>query len=364
MKACFAAVVLLCLPVSAFALQDDTVLKKTCGEWLTILKEHKETRFRRAALIALEVFGPKTRGVVAGLEEALEKDTEPEIRRETAALLGRMGADAKDAVPYLAEALKKDKADVVREAAALALGGKLSEFASEQVLIMAAALRDPHAGTRAAAAAALSSLGEKARLALPKLVEVVKDKKADRVPRLYAVQIVSRLQADEPETGDLLVGVARDAEASSSLRSAAIEGIGRLEKTTKTELDALGQVLQEKQVELRRAAATVLAKLGEQAAPVWPQVHARLTDEDNTVRYQLIRMTGAVARAQKEAVAALAQLALKDAHVENRLAAIGELGQLGPTAAAAADALDSIARQDARAALRDAAAAALKRVRP
>jgi len=195
-------------------------------------------------------------------------------------------------------------------------------------------------------------------------VEVVKDKKADRVPRLYAVQIVSRLQADEPETGGLLVAVANDAAAAPTLRVAAIEGIGRLEKTTKTELDALGQALQEKHVELRRAAAMVLAKLGEQAAPVWPQVHARLTDEDNTVRYQLIRMTGAVAREQKEAVPVLAQLALKDAHVENRLAAIGELGQLGPAAAAAADALDSIARQDARAALRDAAAAALKKVRP
>jgi HEAT repeats len=358
------ACVVISISSVANAAQDDTVLGKKCGEWLTILKEHKEAKYRRASLIALEVFGPKTRGVLAGVEEALEKDTEPEIRREAALLLGRMGADAKEAVPNLAEALKKDKADLVREAAALALGGKLNDFAHEQVLVIGAALKDSHAGTRAASAAALSNLGEKARLALPMLVEVVKDKKADRVPRLYAVQIVSRLQADQAETGGLLVGLANDADAPVSLRIASIDGIGRLEKITKTELDALGQALQHKQVDMRRAAATVLAMLGEQAAPLWPQVQARLMDEDNTVRYQLIRVAGAVARDHKDAVTSLADLALKDAHVENRLAAIGELGQLGPAAAAAGDTLASIAQQDARAALRDAAAAALKKIRP
>lgn len=354
--------VLVVLPACGWS-QDDTVLGKKSSEWLAILKEHKEVKFRRAALIALEVFGPKTRGVLAGLYEALEKDSEPEVRRETALLLGRMGPDAKEAVPHLAEALKNDKADAVREAAALALGDKLSPYAHEQVLVFARALKDAHAGTRAAAAVALNSLGDKAALALPQLNEVAKDKKADRLPRLYAVQIVSRLQADDPEAGALLVGIAADADAPGSVRLAAVEGIGRREKTTKEELQALAQALQESSVDLRRAAAAALAKLGEQAAALWPQVQARLQDEDNTVRFQLIRLAGAVARDHKEAVTALAQLAAKDAHVENRLAAIGELGELGALAASAADALAAIATHDARAALREAAAAALKKIR-
>lgn len=353
---------LLLIPVAAWS-QDDTVLGKKCGEWLTILKEHKETKFRRAALIALEVFGPKTRGVLAGLYETLEKDAEPELRREAALLLGRMGADAKDAVPRLAEALKRDKSDAVREAAALALSEKLNPFAAEYVLYFAAALKDSHAGTRAAAALALNSLGEKARLALPQVMEVAKDKKADRVPRLYAIQIVSRLQIDQPDAGGLLVEIVSDGAAPAPLRSAAAEGLGQREKTSKDELQALGKLLTEKPAELRRAAATALAKLGEQAAPVWTQVQARLGDDDNTVRYQLIRVAGAAARDHKEAIEALGQLALKDAHVENRLAAIGELGQLGSAAAAAADVLEGISTQDARAAIREAAAAALKKIR-
>lgn len=362
MKLRLVLLIIVGLPSFAWS-QDDVILKMNREEWLAVLKNDKEIKRRRAAVIVLEVYGPKGRGVVAGLCEALEKDSEPEVRREIALLLGRMGPDAKEAVPYLAEALKKDKADVVREAAALALSDKLSPFAYEHVLVFARALKDSHAGTRAAAAGALNSLGEKASLALPQLTEVAKDKKADRLPRLYAVQIVSRLQADQPETGPLLTGIATDADAPGPVRLAAVEGIGRREKTTKEELQALAQVLQEKSVELRRAAAAALAKLGEQAAALWPQLQARLQDEDNTVRFQLIRLAGAVARDHKEAVTTLAQLAAKDAHVENRLAAIGELGELGPHAASAADALAAIATQDARAAIRDAAAAALKKIR-
>ena len=355
---------LVILGMPAFARsQDDVILKMNREEWLKVLKGDKELKRRKAAVIVLEVYGPKGRGVITGLCEALEKDGEAEIRRDVALLLGRMGPDAKEAVPYLAEALKKDKEGVVREAAALALSDKLNPFAHEHVFVFAGALKDSHAGTRAAAAVALNSLGEKASLALPQLAEVAKDKKADRLPRLYAVQIVSRLQADQPEAGPLLVGIATDADAPGSVRLAAVEGIGRREKTTKAELQALVQVLQEKSVELRRAAATSLAKLGEHAASMWTQVQPRLQDEDNTVRFQLIRVAGVVARDHKEAIATLAKAAEKDAHVENRLAAIGELGELGPLAASAADVLAAIAAQDARAALRDAAAAALKKIR-
>lgn len=356
-------VALLAIPAVARS-QDDKLGGKTCGEWLVVLKEHKEVKFRRAALVVLEVYGAKTRGVVAGLQEALEKDAEPEIRRDAALLLGRMGPDSKEAVPFLAEALKKDKAAIVREAAALALSDKLNSFAHEQVLVFATALKDTHAGTRAAAATALHVLGDKARLALPQLIEVAKDRKADRVPRLYAVQLVSRLQTDEPDTGSLLVNIVRDDEAAAPIRIAAAEGLGRRDKSTKEELEAIIHLLQQKQLELRRAAATALAKLGEQTAPVWPLVRARLQDDDNTVRFQLIRVAGAVGREQKEAIELLGQLAQKDEHVENRLAAIGELGQLGPAALPAAKVLESLSTQDARAAIREAATAALKKVQP
>ena len=139
------------------AQEEETVLGKKRSEWLKLLKESKQAKFRRASLIALEVIGPKATGVVDAIFEALDKDADADVRREAALTLGRMGADAKGAVDHLGESLKKDKADIVREAAARSLA-KFGDQAESQVLILAGALEDKHAGTRAAAAETLNEL--------------------------------------------------------------------------------------------------------------------------------------------------------------------------------------------------------------
>src|SRR5438132_12922229 len=125
--------------------QEEPVLNKTLSEWLKILRTEKDVKWRRASLIALEVYGPKKAGVVPGLLDALEKDAEPNIRREAASTLGRMRPDAKGAIDALAAALKNDKSDVVREAAARALGGRMATQSHSQVLTLGSALRDAHA---------------------------------------------------------------------------------------------------------------------------------------------------------------------------------------------------------------------------
>src|SRR5438445_9493430 len=84
--------------------QEEPVLNKTLSEWLKILRTEKDVKWRRASLIALEVYGPKKAGVVPGLLEALEKDAEPNIRREVASTLGRMGPDGNGALAALAGA--------------------------------------------------------------------------------------------------------------------------------------------------------------------------------------------------------------------------------------------------------------------
>ncbi len=188
----FSLCVLAIFGSSACFAQEDEVLGKKRSEWLTILKEHKEVKFRRAAVIALEVMGARSRGVLDALYEAVEKDGDPEVRREIALTLGRMGPDAKGAVNVLGDVLKRDKADVVREAAALSLAGKLNDQAGGQVMALADALKDSHPGTRAAAAEALKNLGEKAKAAVPQLTALARDPKADRFPRLYAIQMISK----------------------------------------------------------------------------------------------------------------------------------------------------------------------------
>src|SRR5271157_2385817 len=107
--------------------QEEEVLGKKRSEWLTILKTHQETKFRRAAVVVLGVIGPKAKGVLEGLIDAVENDRDPEVRREAVLTLGRMGADAKGASDVLGDVLKRDKEGSVREAAAVSLAGKLND---------------------------------------------------------------------------------------------------------------------------------------------------------------------------------------------------------------------------------------------
>lgn len=347
-------------PASCFA-QEEEVLNKKRSEWLKILKEHKETKFRRAAIIALEVFGPKAQGVSKGLVEALEMDSEPEIRREIALTLGRMGPDAKGAAEALGQALKRDKADGVREAAALSLAGKLNEEAQTQVLVLADALGDAHAGTRTAAAAALKNMGEKAKPVLAKLLQVAQDKKADRFPRLYAIQLVSKIGEDGSDS--VLAGIFQDKEAPLAIRQAALEGIGLLGEKAAKAIPLVAQGLKEKEPELRRAAAVVLGKLGDKAKEAWPAVKEAHKDTDTAVRHQLIRLAGALAKEQREAIKLLADAARSDVNLENRLAAIQELGQLHFALAEVLPILDDLAAKDARATVREAAQTAAKKIK-
>ncbi len=114
---------------------------------------------------------------------------------------------------------------------------------------------------------------------------------------------------------------------------------------------------------IRRAAAVALGKIGAKAQVVWPAVKGGLKDPDRLVRYQAIRLAGGLAKDERSAVPALAESAAKDDTTENRLAAIQELGQLGPAAIDAVPTLTSLAASDSRGSIREAAEAALKKIK-
>jgi HEAT repeat protein len=354
---------LFCFTCLLRADQDETVLGKTRTQWLQLLKTAKEVKVRRAALIALEVLGPKMSGVTDGVIESLEKDADAEVRRDAAQALARMGADAKGAVDALAEALKKDKDGNVREASARGLG-RLAAQVDTQTFILAAALTDPHAGTRAAAAETLHTLGDKAKLALPQLLKVLVDKKADRFPRMYAARIVARFDTEAQTTVPALLSVSVDREAPVKVREAAVEALGRLGAAAEDAAGPLANIIQakEEKAELRRAAVVSLGKVGGKAALAWPALKIAIKDGDGGVRYQAIRLAGSLAKEDKTIVTSLAEAALKDENVENRLAAIQELGQLGELAADAAPTLVQLS-SDSRGSIREAAADALKKIK-
>jgi hypothetical protein len=343
----------------------DSYLGKTSGEWVTILREHKDPKFRRVSLLALEAIGVKPGGVTKGLLEALRDDTDAEIRREIALLLGRIGPDAKGAPEALGERLANDKNELVRQAAATALGGRLAKVADGQVRTLAAALKDKHDGTRRAAAEALKNIGEPAQGAVPELIVLARDATADRFSRVYALQVISLWGKEDKGTAAALIQVAGEKEAHPTVRQAAAEGLGRLGGDDAATVTALGDALANGPPEVRRSAAASLGQLGVKAAPAWSAVKSALEDRkgESGTRYPLIRTAAALARLHADAVLVLAKLAQDDDAAENRLAAIQELGDLGAVAEKAVPVLQGIAQGEARATLREAAQTALKKVK-
>ena len=105
---------------------------------------------------------------VAGLTEALD-DARPAVRRAAAKALGKIGCADAPALRALGAALSDDADAGQRRFAAEALG-RLG--ATEALAPLGAALRDPDARVRDAAAAALQALGE---AALPTLRAALDD---------------------------------------------------------------------------------------------------------------------------------------------------------------------------------------------
>lgn len=355
---------LVCFLALAATAQVDTIQGKTPAQWIDTLKSHENVKYRKAALIVLEVYGAKTPGVASAVSTALREDADPQIRRESAMLLGRMGEDAKSAVPFLGDALQKDKSEAVREAAARALGGKLNPFAAEQVTTLATALGDPHEGTRTAAAEAILKLGEQAGPARPQLIALARDDSKDRFSRQYAMKCLARLASNDRDVANIFIATLNDKQAPLPLRIEAADGLARSTVAMDVVVPPLVDALLDSPVELQRVTAAALVKQAREASESWPRIAEGLKSSDQAVRYQLIRLAGRLAASTPAALGTLGDLARKDPHIENRLAAIQEMGQLGANLPAAAKAaLQDLADNDISPAVRNAAGMALKSAR-
>jgi HEAT repeat protein len=348
------------------AAQPKIQLGKSLDEWCRLAKESPEKKLRVVSVKILEIrYGPREDGVLQTLFAVLQKDKDADVRAEVVQSLSRMDpVEAKNAAEAISDALKHDKSEEVREAAAKALAGSYNAVAKEYVLILADALKDTSPGVRAAAAEALRNLGKNAELALDKLVAHARDAKADRYSRQHALQAVLNLALDQPSTATLLAGIAKEKDAPTSLRVAALEALGKLSNGLDEAISTLAATLKDTDVELRRAAAHSLGKHGSRAKPAWDLVKLALKDDaDNTVRFHLIRVVAEQVGVDKEPLKILAEQAQKDVHVENRLAAIGELQALGGTALDAIPVLEKIAEDDLRLAVREAAKAAILKIK-
>jgi hypothetical protein len=346
--------------------EEKKILDKTVGEWIKILRTHEEEKWRRVALYALEASREAHRSGATALLDCVENDKSAAVRVQAVGLIGRLGPDDfKKGMKTLVLVLQHDKADEVREAAATQIGNdRYVGKAHDYVGALADALKDPHVGTRIAVAGALRNMGENAKPAFPALFAAAKNPKENLQVRVAAVHVLGRYAKADPQTLPLLLDLAGTADNATSLREIAIDGLGRSGSTSADVADLLAKGLSEKSLELRKASAVALGSLGVGAKSAWPTIKERIGDkqENSSIRNHLIRLAGTLGKTNAEAVTALTAAAKEDESTENRIAAIQELGELGPLAKSAVESLTTIAAQDARAAIREAAGKALKQI--
>jgi HEAT repeat protein len=346
--------------------EEKKILDKTIGEWIKILQTHENEKYRRAALIALEYGREAHRSGAPALLDCVENDKSVAVRQAAVALIGRLGPDDfKKGIKTLVHVLQTDKADEVREGAATAIGNdKYFVPAQQYAGVLGDALKDPHVGTRIAVAGALRNIGEHANPAFPALFVAAKNPKEHLQVRVAAVHVLGRHAKNDSQTLPLLLDLAGNPDNAASLREIAIDGLGRSGSNSAEVADLLAKTLTEKNLELRKASAVALGSLGTSAKSAWPTIKERISDkqENSSIRNHLIRLAGALGKTNPEAVTILTAAAREDESTENRIAAIQELAELGPLAKSAVESLTTIAAEDPRAAIREAASKALKQI--
>jgi len=369
--------------------EEPTFRDRPLSTWIAVLTGDKEVKHRQGALIALERIGPlKSDKVLPALAAALASADQDEVVRVSAAqTLGRLYERVKEAnaaIPWddvrdgLGTAVRTDKSPHVREAAATALG-RMEGDAAKAVPKLTAALKDEQQSVRAAAADALRRIAvdkdgaKEVANALPELELLVKDTQADHLGRAQAALAIGQVGAPEALLAvGTLSNVAADDKAPADVRKAAADALGRLGTDAGAAAGRLGDVLASATAppEVRRGAVEALDRFGASAKPALPALKKAVGDNDKFIRviamHALGRMGPDLGGEVKDVVAVLLPH-LNDQILEVRVAAIQALGAIGREALGEdlkkVTARLSAQADDSRAAVRDAANAALAQLK-
>jgi HEAT repeat protein len=366
---------------------------------------------REHTAYALALMGPKAAPAAASLAKLCAERTK-EVREAAYSALEKIGPSV-PAEPILA-LLTNDDPDVCRDAAE-ALSWLKPKDPSALPLLLAAltntklAQRNPESAVyvRNTAAAALGGLGEKAKEAIPALVDAVKKTDAEELRRTLepgkakgrrrvfesgAMQALRRI--GKPAV-PALVPLLKDKEPAVRWQAAVIlggigpdakEALPDLQAALESERDvfavvaatALAQVqiggdpkkpvakvielLGNDEPAIRESAAVVLEAFGRQAAPAVEKLVALLDDKDEMVRGQALETLRAIGPAARKAVPALAKR-LSDMDAEVRAGAVRALRALGPQAAPAVpELIKALASDDLT--VREGAVEALQAIGP
>ncbi|MCE9534232.1 MAG: HEAT repeat domain-containing protein [Planctomycetes bacterium] len=349
-----------CSPVQSQ--EDGKVLDKTKSEWLTILQKDEKPRMRKAAVIALGIFGPGQKDILPVLTRSLSTDADEAVRISIVGILGRVEKnDLRDSLPVFADVIKDDKSGTVRAAVARLIS-QLGDLAKPALMPLIAALKDTEPGVRAAAAEALGKIGPDAKAAVNPLLPLLKD--MDSNVRYSAVFAYGRIGPDAafmaPDLNQVL-----ENDTSVDVRREAARSLGMIGGTSAKYVipSFLKGLKEDKSEEVRRQIALAIAKMGDIGSVMKELLDIMRTDKDRYVRMHLARsIPSALGSNFRAFVKEYAELLPKETDGEVRLALVQELGALGPAAKEALEILTE-ATSDPVLQIREAARLAVFRIK-
>jgi HEAT repeat protein len=219
-------------------------------------------RFATAFLVASLMHGSVRADVDSLIRDLGSND--PEVRRLAAKQLSEKGEDAKEAFAALAKALKDD--DVYVRRFAVQAIGSIGDKTPGVIPALSGALKD---GNKRVVDAAVEALGKVGAAGVKPLTELVKDKNADTMLRVKAVQGVGRAGKAAKEAVPTLMAVVKDGgkrnDASViTLRTEAANALGEIGPEAKEAVKTLEDLNGDKGVRdqgLKRAVQQALRKI-------------------------------------------------------------------------------------------------------
>lgn len=291
---------------------------------LTAALKHEDKTVRWWAAQALEELGPDAQSAIPALIASLG-DTERPVNNSasTLAAIGTM------TIPPLLDVLKNPASSPMARTGAAGALGAIGPRASVAVPDLIEALKDrriPNAAQTArdwypvcfAAAAALGAIGPDAKAAVPALIELLRD--ANPRGHQVAADAIGNIGPEAAMAVPALVPILRDKDQETATRAAmALGAIGPAARDSVPALiEHLARLDSESNDPYRERVIGALAGIGSESAPALVQAY-RVADTDHKPR--IIKALGAIG-AQSDQVLPTLIAALDDRDSAVRLAAL------------------------------------------
>lgn len=362
---------------------------------LTELVGHKDPDVRMQAVLALGEIGAASKPAVPGIVKTLKGDEFPHVRDAAAYSLGKIKAkgDAEDA---LRDALKSSD-ELLRTISAWALARTNpndKELVDRAVRLIVNSFKSKDVAVRRAAARAAVEFDIDPKLIAPALVDALKDKDqtvvanaiealsamgpkalkniddalANQDLRHYAVQLVARIGPEAESAVPALIKELgkkiEDDDDFEFIREAHF-ALAQIGPNAKDAVPSLVKSLSSDRDEINASAAFALGRIGTNARAAVPALRNGLKSDRPIVKLASLRALMQIQPGQRQLAVVAVPLLMKALDADHELVraeaatALGELGQLGKRAVAR---LNEVVKNDESEVVRQAAAAAVKKI--